>query len=302
MNIKYPYLPEGREIKYVPEGNVFMLEAKEAREELAGDPSYPVGSVLVKDGKVIARAGNGYNRGRQVHVCPRLVLESPTGTGYDLCDLHLHPGHSEQMVIDEAVKAGYDPAGADLYLYGHWWACEPCWTKMIEAGIRDFYVVDDAHTRFHRDVVYPAMLQPSVKTVYIACAITNVPSEEKQAFMNFCEDLGKACGEVGCDAYVPHLHSSPEKMPNANHRDIFDLGYKNASERDVTVAEVTRPSLGAGGEIVIAQKAGKPVVLLSKKGSHVSRFVTGNPAVVYHIEYDKYEDACRQLKNVLKQL
>lgn len=36
---------------------------------------------------------------------------------------------------------------------------------MIEAGVRDVYVVDDAHERFSRERVYGQTLSPSFKTV-----------------------------------------------------------------------------------------------------------------------------------------
>lgn len=164
-NIQYPYMPEGYQLKYASVDDPFMIEAAKAQEECAGDPLYPVGIVLVRDGEVVVRAGNGFNRGRQGHVCPRLVMECPTGIGYDLCDLHEAPGHAESQVLKVARKTGIDPQGGDLYLYGHWWCCEPCWEEMIKTGVRDVYVVDDAHERFSRDNVYAQTLAPSIKTV-----------------------------------------------------------------------------------------------------------------------------------------
>ncbi|MCH8049607.1 XRE family transcriptional regulator, partial [Patescibacteria group bacterium] len=98
------------------------------------------------------------------------------------------------------------------------------------------------------------------------------------------------------------LNTDPEKHPDVSPRDVFDADARRARESDVTVAEVTYPSLGTGGEIAIADAAGKHVVLLSRKDAKVTRFVKGNPAVVYHIEYDTNDEACRMLKNVLKQL
>ncbi len=41
----YPYMPNHRHLKYVPIDNPFMVEAAKAREECAGDPSYPLGSL-----------------------------------------------------------------------------------------------------------------------------------------------------------------------------------------------------------------------------------------------------------------
>ena len=197
-NIDYPYMPEGHHLQYASVDNPFMQEAAHAREECAGDPLYPVGIVLVKEGKVVARAGNGFNRGPgEIHVCPRVVLDCPSGTGYDLCTLHDSPGHSERMLLAEAQKEGIDVTGADVYMYGHWWACEPCWTALLEAGIRDLYVTDDAHERFSRDNVYGETLIPSIKTVSLE-GFEGELLEEIQCEVN---TLGLEVVETGGDAH-----------------------------------------------------------------------------------------------------
>lgn len=136
-----------------------MIAAELARRVCAGDSLYPIGIVLVRDEHVVARAGNGFNRGSiSKHICPRVVLDCPSGTGYDLCTLHDSVGHAEPMLMQVAVEQGIDPVGCDVYMFGHWWCCEPCWKVMIDAGIRDVYVVDDAHERFSRERVYAETL------------------------------------------------------------------------------------------------------------------------------------------------
>ncbi len=302
-DVEYPYMPEGRKLKYVLSSHPMMQEAAKARAECAGDPIQPVGAVMVRDGRVIARAGNGYNLGSgNIHVCPRVVLGCPSGTGYELCDLHDSPGHSEPMVVKAARDGGVEARGADVYMYGHWWACEPCWKTLIDAGIRDLYVTEDAHEKFTRERVMEETMKPSVKSVYIASALSHIPANDRNRYKAFLEKLGMVCEAAGADVYMPHKHSDPENDTVTDPSKIYEMGAEQSCGRDVTVAEVTYPSLGAGGEIVIAHNCGKRVVLMSKKDVRVSRFVKGNPAVVYHIEYENEEEACKMLKNVLKQL
>jgi len=203
VNIDYPYMPPDRHLKYVSSDHPFMLEAARARQECAGDPLYPVGIVLVKEGKVIARAGNGFNKGPgQVHVCPRIVLDVPSGTGYDLCTLHDSPGHAERMVLSEAQRLGVDPMGSDAYLYGHWWACEPCWTALLEAGVRDLYVTDDAHERFSRDRVYEKTLSPSIKTVSFEGFEEDVLNHVRDMVTKLHLTMQEKDGDVHC-VYTP---------------------------------------------------------------------------------------------------
>lgn len=145
--IQYPYLPEGKAIKYVGLDNEFMKAARDNLDH-RGCVKHPTSAVVVKDGKII---GQGTNAGKHVEICPR--WGSPTGTNYGPCkDVCEQEGHAEVTSIGEAVNNGYDTVGADLYLYGHWWCCKPCWDAMIEAGIKDVYLLEKSWELFNPDV------------------------------------------------------------------------------------------------------------------------------------------------------
>jgi len=74
----------------------------------------------------------------------------PTGQQYELCE-GCHPkNHSEPRAIADAKKNGHDTKGADLYLWGHWWACETCWQTMIAAGIKNFYLMEGSEKLFNK--------------------------------------------------------------------------------------------------------------------------------------------------------
>jgi deoxycytidylate deaminase len=149
-DIKYPYLPEGRTILYVPASNPFMVEAKEFARLNSLDKSIQTGSVIVKDGKIIGRGANGSSY-HETHECERVRLKMPTGQGYELCE-GCHPkNHSEPKAIKNAKDLGNDPSGADLYLWGHWWFCEPCWNAIISADIKDVYVIENSENLFNRE-------------------------------------------------------------------------------------------------------------------------------------------------------
>ncbi|MFA6963809.1 MAG: deaminase [Patescibacteria group bacterium] len=143
--INCPYLPEGREIKYVAVDNPFILAAKKATEK-TGCRKQPTGAVLVKNGKVLMTSTNA---GKLVEVCPRVVAKSKTGTDYHLCkEICEQEGHSELLVVNKAIEAGIDTEGADVYLWGHWWCCQPCWEAMIRGKIRDVHLPEGATEMF----------------------------------------------------------------------------------------------------------------------------------------------------------
>jgi len=139
--VVYPYLPKDREILYVTLDNEFMKEATRMLQT-SGCVKQPTAAVIVKNGAII---GRGVNAGKRIEICPRVVHNCPTGTGYEFCKtVCQQEGHAEVMAVHDAVTNENHIAGADLYLDGHWWCCEPCWNKMIDAGINRVFLRIDS--------------------------------------------------------------------------------------------------------------------------------------------------------------
>ena len=147
--IQYPYLPQGRTIRYVAADDPFMQKAREQALENSLDDAVKTGAVLVKDGTIIGRGANGSGY-HAVHGCERVRRGIPTGHGYELCE-GCHPkNHAEPRAIRDAQKGGHKTVGADLYLWGHWWCCEPCWSAIIEAGIENVYLLKGSEKLFNK--------------------------------------------------------------------------------------------------------------------------------------------------------
>ena len=148
--IQYPYMPEGRAILYVPADNEFMAAAKEfARKN--NTVKHVGAAVVVRDGRIIGRGSIGAGVHGAQGGCIREKMNVPTGTRYDLCKGCSHENHSEASAIRDAKEHGEDTSGADLYLWGHWWCCEPCWNAMLEAGINDVYLLEGSERLFNKN-------------------------------------------------------------------------------------------------------------------------------------------------------
>jgi len=148
--IEYPYLPEGRRIKYVSQDNQFILMARKFAQENSLDKTMPGSAIIVKDGEVIGIGANGseYHKSNE---CERVKLGCKSGTGYELCE-GCHPkNHSEPSAIRDAISKGNDTKDADLYLWGHWWFCVDCWNTMIEARIKNVYLLEGSEKLFNKD-------------------------------------------------------------------------------------------------------------------------------------------------------
>lgn len=150
IKIEYPYLPEGRTILYVPESNPFIQAAKKFAREHSLDSTIQTGSAVVINDTIIGLGANGSDY-HETNECERVKRNIPTGQGYELCE-GCHPkNHSEPRAIENAIKLNHDPKGADLYLWGHWWCCEPCWNAMIKAGIKNVYLMEGSDKLFNKN-------------------------------------------------------------------------------------------------------------------------------------------------------
>lgn len=155
MAIQYPYLPEGKTISYVPADNPFMRAAKEA-QKLSTVSNQPAGAVIVKNGTIIGRAANQSRlksaQLRTLHerFCIRRLLHIPTGKHYWVCPgcANFH-SHAESEVVRDARHKGHTTRNADVYLYGHWWCCQPCWDAMIAAGVKEVYLLEGSEKMFN---------------------------------------------------------------------------------------------------------------------------------------------------------
>lgn len=128
-----------------------MQIAKKFAKDNSLDENMPTGSAIVYKDKVIGLGANGSDY-HQKYGCERVKNNIPTGQGYELCE-GCHPkNHSEPKAIKNAQEnhPEADLTHADLYLWGHWWACEPCWNAITEAGIKDVYLTANSHKSFNK--------------------------------------------------------------------------------------------------------------------------------------------------------
>ena len=187
-NIEYPYIPEGRIIKYIDKNNQYMKEASNIMEK-GGCFIQKTGAVIVFNNNII---GRGNNASKTLKSCPRREKGSKTGEDYYLCkEVCGQFGHAESNAIYNTVKnlkidkeklkelenliniAYYNKdtnfeelenkiieftkniniekiEGANLYLDGHWWCCRACWMFMNAFGIKDVYLRDDSIEKYKK--------------------------------------------------------------------------------------------------------------------------------------------------------
>ena len=159
-DIKYPYLPAGKTIFYVPENNKYMLAAKEYALTHSTDRQVSTGSVIVdENGEILVSVANQsalknkFLLDTHKNWCIRKFFKIPSGQKYWLCPgCASHKNHSEYQA-SMALKKKFPQkinTNLDLYLWGHWWCCKPCWDKMTEIGIRNVYLMEGVDKLFKK--------------------------------------------------------------------------------------------------------------------------------------------------------
>lgn len=148
--ITYPYIPAGKLIAYVPVTDPYMQAAKTHAMKFSKDAVMPTGSVVVKSGEIVGRGANG-SAYHETHECERIKRGVPTGQGYELCE-GCHPkNHSEPKAINDALTKVTNLRDAALYLWGHWWCCEPCWNAITSAGIDRVFLLENSEDLFNKE-------------------------------------------------------------------------------------------------------------------------------------------------------
>ena len=128
-------MPEGKIFIYVPENNKYMLLAKEVALKQSTDRKISTGVVVVNNaGDVVIRSANQsliknkFLLDTHKNWCIRKLFKIPSGQKYWLC-----PGcasskyHAESLAVQGAKKSDVNISGCDLYLWGRFWCCKPCW-------------------------------------------------------------------------------------------------------------------------------------------------------------------------------
>lgn len=70
-------------------------------------------------------------------LCPR--MEMPSGEGYELCEAKHAEANLAKIIEDDDIILGTQI----VWVYGHYWACEPCATALKKVGIKEIRVRED---------------------------------------------------------------------------------------------------------------------------------------------------------------
>jgi len=166
-----------------------------------------------------------------------------------------------------------------------------------------------------------------MKSVYISCSLTHVPSNIFEQYCDFIRDIAKMLEQKHGFSVKYALKDSDPFLPqypfSKRPKKCYEWDRGMVEEADLVIAEVSFPSLGAGIELQIAEHKRIPVILIYKDygfnvaeekeyknddgkmhklqiGNRiVSIIVQGNPAIVHEIYYSSYEEVIDSLSQFI---
>jgi len=132
-------------------------------------------------------------------------------------------------------------------------------------------------------------------------AATSYNGQLHELYKAILETLRKKGHKVLSGSQIINLQLR-KKDKQLSSEEIFRREQKLIDEADYIVAEVSRPSLGVGSEIVYALKLGKPVLALVHVGfeDKISPIIAGNPSEKLFFQYYQANNLSLVINNFLK--
>ena len=139
----------------------FLLAQKQNEKQKESGIRAVVSVMKLKDGTIVTgMAGeledtDGVTWHEKEGRCARYDGGSGTANAdYDSCPGCRHTAHSERSALRKAIRDYGEGAvkDAEIYLYGHWWACTPCMEAIAKAGVSRIYLLKNARDIFDRSL------------------------------------------------------------------------------------------------------------------------------------------------------
>jgi transcriptional regulator with XRE-family HTH domain len=135
---------------------------------------------------------------------------------------------------------------------------------------------------------------------YVATALTGLEADARDAIAFASSRIAEVSKEYGLYVYQPRKASDPLLHPDVEPTAVYLMDRKRVIAADVVLVVANQASFGVGQELEIASSYGKPIILLRRDGTKLSRMVTGSFAnFLDDITYATPEDLGRKLRKSL---
>lgn len=147
----------------------------------------------------------------------------------------------------------------------------------------------------------PEIPDPEPLHGYMACALTGLDGDTREAVIFTSHKIAQVARRYQLYVYEPRKATDPLLAKDVSDTAVYELDRKRVVSADVLFVLANKPSFGVGQEIEIAASYGKPILIVAREGTSISKMVTGSYANLLDdiIYYQGPEDLARKLSNSL---
>lgn len=136
-------------------------------------------------------------------------------------------------------------------------------------------------------------------------ALTHLSLAERGSVLGFYEKVAHLAEGYGIGVYLPHKHSDSVENVGLTDRQVYNMNEARVKAATVVIAELTRPSVGVGIEMVMCWRFGTQIILLCEqerlavlRRDPVEKQIFLNPAIQVIIPYEDFLDGHQKLEEL----
>jgi len=133
-------------------------------------------------------------------------------------------------------------------------------------------------------------------TIYVGCALTDVPEDEREAFVAFIVTFKRMLLNSGFEV-LEFIG-----LTGGTEVDVYRHDHKCVENGDLFVAVCDHPSIGLGMEVEYAITIKKPTLAVAREGKRVTRILTGAAEVEDCVTFGQYQDVAHLVSLVITEL
>ncbi|WP_069764459.1 helix-turn-helix domain-containing protein [Streptomyces sp. LUP47B] len=137
---------------------------------------------------------------------------------------------------------------------------------------------------------------------YLASALTGLDSDERKYLFEISDTVADVCTYNDVRLYEPRKVTDPVHHTTVPDVEVFRTDRQRVINSDLLIYLAHHPSTGAGQELVFAQEAIVPIVVVAHIDTRISRMVTGIPGPLTLVRYDSIKQLMEQLGQAIIEL
>ncbi|MGW1715783.1 helix-turn-helix domain-containing protein [Streptomyces sp. NPDC002156] len=137
---------------------------------------------------------------------------------------------------------------------------------------------------------------------YLASALTGLDANQRKYLFEISDAVAAACARNDVRLYEPRKVTDPVHHTTVPDVEVFRTDRHRVINSDILIYLAHHPSTGAGQELVFAQEAIVPILVVAHIDTRISRMVTGIPGPLTLVRYDSITQLTEQLDQEIADL